>query len=65
MARGEADFSSDIDLLVSFLPGVTLLVHAALIRELEDLLGVKVDVVSERSLRERIQERVLNEAIAL
>ena len=65
VARGEADAQSDIDLLVEFKQGTTLLGHAALIYELEELLGVKVDVVSDRGLRERVRDRVLNEAVAL
>jgi hypothetical protein len=65
VARGEADAQSDIDLLVEFKQGTTLLGHAALISELEELLGVKVDVVSDRGLRERVRDRVLNEAVAL
>jgi predicted nucleotidyltransferase len=39
--------------------------EVALIQELEELLSVKVDVVSDRGLRERIRDRVLNEAVAL
>ncbi len=65
VARGEANSSSDIDLLVKFEPGVILLGHAAMIQELEDLLGVKVNVVSERILREQIRDRVLKEAVVL
>lgn len=65
VARGEAKPQSDIDLLVEFKKGTTLLDHVALIEELEELLGVKVDVVSERGLRGRIRDRVLNEAVAL
>lgn len=65
VARGEADSKSDLDLLVEFERGTTLLRHSALIRELEDLLGVKVDVISERGLRDRIRDRVLREAVAL
>jgi predicted nucleotidyltransferase len=65
VARGEADSQSDIDLLVEFKRGTTLLGHAALVQELEDLLGVKVDVVSERGLRDRVRERVLREAVAI
>jgi predicted nucleotidyltransferase len=65
VARGEADFQSDIDLLVEFKRGTTLLGHAALVQELEDLLGVKVDVVSEHGLRDRVRERVLREAVAI
>jgi predicted nucleotidyltransferase len=34
-------------------------------RELEGLLGRRVDVVSERGLRERIRDRVLKEAVPL
>ena len=33
--------------------------------DLQDLLGYKVDVVTERGLRERIRERVLKEAVPL
>ncbi len=65
VARGEADSESDLDLLVEFLPGSTLLSQLAMIRELEDLLGIKVDVVSDQGLRDRIRERVLREAVAL
>lgn len=65
VARGEADLESDLDLLVEFLPGSTLLSQSAMIRELEDLLGIKVDVVSDQGLRDRIRERVLREAVAL
>jgi uncharacterized protein len=65
VARGDADSQSDIDLLVEFKRGTTLLGHAALMQELEDLLGVKVDVVSERGLRDRVRERVLREAVAI
>ncbi len=65
VARGEADSESDVDLLVKFKRGTTLLSHAAMELELEDLLGVKVDVVSERGLRDRVRERVLGEAVAL
>jgi predicted nucleotidyltransferase len=65
VARGEADSKSDLDLLVEFLPGSTLLSQNAMIRELESFLKVKVDVVSDRGLRERIRERVLAEAVPL
>ena len=65
VARGEADSKSDLDILVEFLPGATLLSHSAMIRELESLLKVKVDVVSDRGLRERIRDRVLSEAVPL
>jgi predicted nucleotidyltransferase len=65
VARGEADEQSDIDLLVEFEPNRSLLDHAGLWVELQELLGVKVDVVSERGLKLRIRQRVLQEAIPL
>ena len=65
VARGEAKESSDIDLLVEFEPGRSLLDHAALWLELQDLLGCKVDVLSDRGIKPRIRERVLREAIPL
>ena len=65
VARGDADEKSDIDLLVEFKIGTTLLNHAALMLDLEELLGVKVDVFSDRGLRDRIRDRVLREAVAL
>lgn len=65
VARGEADEKSDVDLLVHFDANMSLLKHAALKRTLEALLGVRVDVVSDRGLRDRVRERVLEEAVAL
>ena len=65
VARGEADDASDIDFLVEFEPTVSLLDHASLLVELEDLLGRKVDVASMRGLKERIRDRVLREAVPL
>jgi uncharacterized protein len=65
VARGEASLDSDIDLLVDLEPGRSLLDHAALVLELEALLGRKVDVAIARGLRSRIRERVLKEAVPL
>ena len=65
VVRGEMDEKSDLDLLVLPGPGFTLLKQAALVRELEGLIGRRVDVVSERGLRPRIRDRVLKEAVPL
>ena len=65
VARGEADLKSDIDLLVDLEPGRSLFDLGGLLMDLQDLLDHKVDVVTERGLRERIRERVLKEAVPL
>jgi uncharacterized protein len=65
VARGEADSESDIDLLVNMESGRSLLDLCGLLADIEDLLGCKVDVVTEDGLRERIRERVLKEAVTL
>ena len=65
VARGEADSESDIDFLVNMEQGRSLLDLCGLLIDLEELLGRKVDVVTEKGLRDRIRERVLKEAVAL
>ncbi len=65
VARHEAREDSDLDLLVTFGPTASLLTHAAFQRELSELLGVKVEVASDRGLRERIRETVMQEAVPL
>ena len=65
VARGEADEDSDIDLVVAFEPDRSLLDHAALWLDLQELLGCKVDVVSDRGIKPRIRDRVLREAVPL
>ena len=51
VARGDARPDSDLDLLVELDRGRSLLDHAALMIELEALLGCKVDVATEEGLR--------------
>ena len=63
VARGEADDASDIDLVVRMSPGRSLLDLGALIMDLRDLLGPRVDVVSERGLRPRMRDHVLRDAV--
>ena len=62
-ARGDADELSDIDFLVRMIPGRSLLDLGALLMDLQDLLGRRVDVVTERGLRPRMRERVLRDAV--
>lgn len=65
VARGEADSDSDLDVLVDLEPGRSLFDLGGLLMELQELLGCRVDVVTERGLRPRIRERVLREAVPL
>ena len=65
VARGGVDEQSDIDFLVDLEPGRTLLDLGGLQYDLEQLLGYRVDVVTERGLKPRIRERVLREAVLL
>jgi hypothetical protein len=65
VARGDESLESDIDLLVELEPDRSLFDLGGLLFELQDLLGVHVDVVTEKGLRSRIRERVLGEAIPL
>ncbi|MEE8484358.1 MAG: nucleotidyltransferase family protein, partial [Nitrospinota bacterium] len=48
--RGESGPESDIDFLVDMEPGRSLLDHVAFTQDLEELLGVEVDVVTENGL---------------
>jgi predicted nucleotidyltransferase len=49
-ARGEAIQSSDLDLLVEFEPSISLLTFVRYKRELEKLLGKKVDLLTPASI---------------
>ena len=65
VARGEAGPDSDIDLLVQVGPTTSSWFPAGLILDLEDLLGCRVEVVTDRGLNPDIRDRVLQEAVPL
>ncbi|MHB8944491.1 MAG: nucleotidyltransferase family protein [Bellilinea sp.] len=65
VARGEERPNSDIDFLVELEPGRSLFDLGGLLYELQILLGVEVDVVTEKSLRPRMRDRVLRDAISI
>jgi len=65
IGRGEQDPSSDLDLLVEMGEGRSLFDLIALSNDLEECLGIEVDVVTEASLSPYIRDRVLDEAVAL
>jgi predicted nucleotidyltransferase len=61
-ARGEATETSDIDLLVDMEPGRSLLDLIGLRNDLMDLLGRKVDVLTEDGLYWLLRRKILREA---
>lgn len=63
--RGRQGASSDLDLLVNMAEDRSLFDLIALSNDLEERLGVQVDVVTEASLSPYLRDRVLDEAIAL
>ena len=65
VARGEARSGSDVDVLVDLEQGRSLFDLGGLLMDLQDLLGCRVDVMTEQGLRPRIRERVLQEAVPL
>ena len=60
--HGTDQDGSDLDLLVDTLPGATLFDLGGLQVELEDLLGVHVDVLTPGDLPPKCRDRVLAEA---
>ena len=64
-ARGDATKDSDVDILVDFLEGATLLDLSGLGDFLEEQLNQKVDVISRRAIREEIKASVYNDLIHL
>ena len=65
MARGSAEPQSDVDLLVEVGPEPSPWFPGGLVAELEELLGRRVQVVTERGLDDLLRERVLEEAVPL
>jgi predicted nucleotidyltransferase len=63
--RGEQGAASDLDLLVDMAEGRTLFDLIALSNDLEDSLGVEVDILTEASVSPYMRDRVLDEAVAL
>jgi uncharacterized protein len=63
VARDAAGAQSDVDVLVAFDGAATFDRYFGLKFFLEDMLGVQVDLVSERALRAELRGAVLGEAI--
>ena len=65
MVRGEARPDSDIDLLIEKGPTTSSWFPAGLVLELEEMLGRRVEIVTEKALNPYLRDRVLREAVSL
>lgn len=62
MATGLDDEESDLDLLIDPLEGMSFFDMGGMANDLEELLGIKVDIVTARSVVPRYRERIFGEA---
>ena len=62
MAKGVDIEGSDLDLLVEVRPGTSLFQFAGLQMDIEDALGLKVDLCTEAQLHRKLKGRILSEA---
>ncbi len=66
VAKGKETETSDIDFLIDYdINKISPWFPVRLIRDLEKLLGKKVDIVTENGLKEKIKPEVLKECIYL
>lgn len=65
VARGEAESDSDLDLLVEFEEDGNLFDLIRFKQSVEDLLQIKVDVVTEKSVHRLLKDKILSEAISV
>jgi predicted nucleotidyltransferase len=65
VVRGEARPDSDLDLLIEKGAMTSSWFPAGLALELEELLGRRVEIVTEKALSPYLRDRVLREAVAL
>lgn len=65
MSHGGHDDDSDVDLLVTLAPGTSALALGGLLLDAQELLGRRVDVVTEASLHPALRDRVVASAVPL
>ncbi len=65
MSRGDGTDRSDVDLLVTLSPGTSALALGGLLLDAQELLGRRVDVVTEASLHPTLPESVIAGAVPL
>jgi predicted nucleotidyltransferase len=64
-SRGEQKRGSDLDILVKFNEGASLFDFVGLADFLEEKLNLKVDIVSERAIREELKDQIFNEVVKI
>ena len=64
-ARNEATLKSDLDLIVEFPEGTSLLDHVGIEIELSEVLNIKIDLLSREGISPYIKDQVLKEAIVI
>lgn len=62
VVRGEATANSDIDLLVDLPPHFSLLDFSGLVREMQEVVGRRVEIASAAHLREELRDGILRDA---
>ncbi len=65
MCRDEATDDSDVDLLVELEEGRSGLALGGFLMDVAEMLGRKVDVVTEESLHPRLRDQVLHQSVLL
>lgn len=65
MSRGDGSANSDVDLLVTLAPGTSALALGGLLMDAQELLGRRVDVVTESSLHPALRDSVVADAVPL
>lgn len=65
MSRGDGTDRSDVDLLVTLSPGTSALALGGLLLDAQELLGRRVDVLTEASLHPALRESVIAGAVPL
>src|SRR5699024_2017159 len=63
--RGEDDEGSDVDTLVDFPTGTSIIDIIGVQHELEDLLGVPVDLMPRKDMKAGVRSRVTKERLPL
>jgi len=64
-ARNEATSNSDLDLIVEFPEGSSLLDHIGIEFELSETLKMKIDLLSQNGISPYIKDKIMKEAIVI